>query len=229
MSAAPQSQRVDQVGQHRADARQVGARRRAGRGAAARPACPGTPARSRAGRSKRVEPDDAARAAAQLRQRVRQRARIAGVVAVAQDQHGGARVHQARRMLAVELRQALADARAAGPALRDQVQLLLRAPRVGVVQRRDTAVTRVWKMKLCTSLQLGRRARAPAAGRRSCTAPSSGSRRSAAPGAAARGGGSCQARWNGVPPLATLRRIVAGRSSRRPWRARRLAAQAQMA
>ena len=42
---------------------------------------------------------------------------------------------QARRMLAIELRQALADARAAAPALREQVQPLLRAPRVGVVQR----------------------------------------------------------------------------------------------
>ena len=39
----------------------------------------------------------------------------------------------------------------------------------------DTAVMRVWKMKLCTSLPVRRRARAPGAGRRSCRAPSSGS------------------------------------------------------
>src|SRR5208283_2910144 len=40
-----------------------------------------------------------------------------------------------RRVVAVEVAQAFADARATGPAGREQVQPLLRAPRVGVGQR----------------------------------------------------------------------------------------------
>ena len=60
---------------------------------------------------------------------------FAGVVAVADDDHRRARMHESRRVLAVEVLQAFADPRAAAPSGGQQVQAFLRSPRIGIAQR----------------------------------------------------------------------------------------------
>src|SRR6185295_9543532 len=93
-------QRVDQLRQHRADAREVAARRQQ---IEMRQRRLHALAQRRIGGlvGQRIEPDDAAGASLELGQRLRQQLRVAGVVAIAHHDDGGARMHQARRVLAV--------------------------------------------------------------------------------------------------------------------------------
>ena len=65
----------------------------------------------------------------------RQQLRLAGVVTVADNDHAGPRMHHAGARVAVEIPQAFADARAPGPSRGEQVQALLRSPRIRVAQR----------------------------------------------------------------------------------------------
>src|SRR5580704_7616772 len=84
----------------------------------------------------RIEPDDAAAAPPQTPHLLPELLRLAGVVAIRHDHHGGARVDHAPRVPAIERRKALADARAAADALRHQRELVDRARHIAVAQRR---------------------------------------------------------------------------------------------
>src|SRR5258708_17995951 len=84
----------------------------------------------------RVEPDDAAAAAAQLPHLVGEALRRTGIITVGDDHHRGARGDHALGVPAVECRQALADARAAADPLRHPGQPVDRARDIAVAQRR---------------------------------------------------------------------------------------------
>src|SRR5262252_3153056 len=83
----------------------------------------------------RVEPDDAPAAPPQAAHLGREPLGLAGVVAVGDDHHGGARIDDAPRVPAVEGREALADAGAAADALRHERELVHRARDIAVAQR----------------------------------------------------------------------------------------------
>src|SRR5262245_21397676 len=82
----------------------------------------------------RIEPDDAAAAAAQAPHLGGEALRFAGVVAVGDDHDCGARIDDAGRVPAIERGEAVADARAAANALRHQRQPVDRARHVAVAQ-----------------------------------------------------------------------------------------------
>src|SRR5262249_16545416 len=79
-----------------------------------------------------VEPDDAPAAPPQAAHLGREPLRFAGVVAVGDDHHGGARIDDAPRVPAVEGREALADAGAAADALPPERELGHRARDIAV-------------------------------------------------------------------------------------------------
>ena len=101
----------------------------------------------------------------------------------------GPRMHEPRRVSAIEILQTFADARAAGPSGGQEVQALLRSPRVRIAQRfPDVDDPRV-EDEAMDVRELARTARARGADKKNCTGSSTGSRRAAGRGADAPGAG----------------------------------------